>query len=201
MDEAEFRQLLAVGHELSGIEFKSGGSRSEASLLPKVAKAAMAMANRRGGGKIVVGVREHGERLIAEGIAAADLGSWQYDAVVGAMARYVDPHVEVRVERLTVDTLDFIVVLVEEFQDVPVLCKRDYPGELRAGACYVRRRGRTETTAIPNHAERRALLDLAVEKGVRRFLQMASRAGISGSAVALQTNESQYDEQLEDFDA
>ncbi len=50
-------------------------------------------------------------------------------------------------------------IVVEEFEEVPVLCKKSYPGILRDGACYVRRRGRIESTEVPNSAEMRGLAD------------------------------------------
>jgi len=49
---------------------------------------------------------------------------------------------------------------------------------LREGACYVRRRGRIETSELPTHVEMRDLLELATEKGIRRFLKQVHKAGL-----------------------
>lgn len=73
-----------------------------------------------------------------------------------------------------------------EFDEFPVLCKKQYVKQkggkrdvvLREGGCYVRRRGRIETSEIPTHVEMRDLRDLATEKGIRRFLSQVHRAGL-----------------------
>ena len=88
-----------------------------------------------------------------------------------------------------------MVIQVEEFADVPVLCKRDYPDVLRAGACYVRPRRKPETTDIPTYADMRDLLDLAIEKGVRRLLAQAQRAGLFVPPVITSIDQERFDEQ------
>ena len=95
----------------------------------------------------------------------------------------------------------FIVLLVEEFADVPVICKRPYGSVLREGACYVRTRRKPETTEIPTQADMRDLLDLAIEKGVRRFLERAERVGLTApQAVDPPASEQErFDEQLGDL--
>jgi len=90
---------------------------------------------------------------------------------------------------------------VEEFSDVPVLCKRDYDDLLRAGACYVRPRRKPETTEIPTQADMRDLLDLATEKGVTRFLERAKGVGlfISPTIETSTSDQDRFDEQLGDL--
>ena len=76
----------------------------------------------------------------------------------------------------------YAVILVEEFDDIPVLCKRDYGHRghqvLRNGACYVRPRRKPETSEIPTQAERRDLLDLATDKMVSAYIERARRNGL-----------------------
>ncbi len=74
------------------------------------------------------------------------------------------------------------VMKVFEFDDLPHICVRDYPGVLRSGAVYVRPRRAPETVEIASSVEMRELLDLATEKSVRRFLATAERAGVRVSA-------------------
>ena len=80
-----------------------------------------------------------------------------------------------------------IVISVDEFRDVPILCKKDYYDQnekgggkqvLTAGACYVRSTHKPETTNFPSQTELRDLLNLALEKGARRFLKIESSAGL-----------------------
>ena len=94
-----------------------------------------------------------------------------------------------------------MVIHVEEFADVPVLCKRAYDDVLRDGACYVRPRRKPETTDIPTYADMRDLLDLAIEKGVRRLLAQAQRAGLAvpPEITVVATDQELFDEQLGDL--
>ena len=67
---------------------------------------------------------------------------------------------------------------MREFYEIPVLCKRAFDDVLRDGACYVRTSRKPETSELPTQTEMRELLDLATEKGVRKYLERAQRMGI-----------------------
>ena len=90
--------------------------------------------------------------------------------------------------------------MVEEFSDIPVLCKRSYDNVLRDGACYVRTRRKPETSEIPTQADMRDLLDLAIDKGVSKFLNRAQRVGLSfpSTVASPVTDQERFDEQLRD---
>jgi predicted HTH transcriptional regulator len=200
MTESDLRDLLALGHEVPGVEFKGPGPRAASSLFAKVARAALAMANRRGGGAIVIGVEDERGKIRPVGLNHKDLATWAYDVVGGALATYADPFVEFHLEAIICDGRNLVVITVEEFANIPVLCKKDYPGVLRAGACYVRRRGRIESSEIPTQAEMRELLDLAIEKGVRRFIQQAHRGGLSIDRAAAISDQERFDRERDDFE-
>ncbi len=93
-----------------------------------------------------------------------------------------------------------MVLYIAEFDDIPILCKKDYPDVLRKGACYVRPRRKPETTEIPTQEDMRDLLELAAEKRLRKHLEQTKRAG--GLTVPFQTERivpsspAQYDRQL-----
>lgn len=157
--EREFAEILQQGHETPGVEFKGPGLRSDKQLFAKVVRAALAMANRRGGGQIIVGVREDAGQLVADGITAADLSTWNHDDVTGALSAYADPYVSASVQPLPYQGKSFVIITVDEFEEVPVLCKKEYQAVLRDGACYVRRKGRIESSEVPNHAEMRSPYD------------------------------------------
>ena len=63
MTEQEFEQFVQLGHETPGVEFKSPGLRTDKNFLAGVARAVLAMANRRGGGLVIIGVRDDGSQL------------------------------------------------------------------------------------------------------------------------------------------
>lgn len=192
MTPEEFADLLALGHETQGIEFKGPFARADKEQFAEVVRSVLGMANRQDGGLVVIGVDEHddgsgaGKKLRAVGMSEGDRVGWDQDAVVSVVDSYADPFVELDVERVQYEGKHFVVLRVRGFAQFPVLCKKQFVKPkgpksdvvLRQGACYVRRRGRIETSEIPTHVEMRELLDLATEKGIRRFLSRAHRAGL-----------------------
>jgi hypothetical protein len=100
------------------------------------------------------------------------------------MARYADPPVAFRLCRLTLASrAEVVVIEVSEFEDVPHVCKRDYPEILQKGMTYVRPRGKPESVPVPSSTEMRELLDLAITKGVREFIRRTGAAGVQFAAA------------------
>jgi predicted HTH transcriptional regulator len=183
MTDEEFAELLALGHERRGIEFKGPGPRSAAVLFAKVVRAMLGMANQQDGGMVIVGVDENAGVLTPSGISLTDLATWRYDDIAAGIASYADPLVAFDIEEREQDGRRFLVIRVHEFEDVPVICKKEFPAILRPGACYVRTRRKPETSEIPSQTEMRDLLDLAINKGLRKFISRAMAAGLLHSAV------------------
>lgn len=203
--DKDFIEIMGLNHELNGVEFKSPGPVSNRRLVAQVIRAILGMSNRRDGGTIIIGVEDNQSVLNPVGLTPSDLGGWTYDALADRAANYADPSVSFTLERHEYAGNSYVVLEVAEFSDIPVLCKRDYADQhgevLRAGACYVRPRRKPETTEIPTQADMRDLLDLAVEKGVTKFLERARRVGLSVSP-AIETSESdqeRFEEQLGDL--
>ena len=117
------------------------------------------------------------------------------------MRAYADPGVSFELEVKEYDGRRYVVLEVEEFSDIPVLCKRSYNDVLRDGACYVRTRRKPETSEIPAQAEMRDLLDLAIEKGMTRYIEQAKRIGLIVGPLELPrvTDQERFDEQLGDL--
>src|SRR5947208_13272834 len=91
MTDQEFAELLALGYERRGVEFKGPGPRSSKQLFAKVVRATLGMANRRDGGLVVVGIDDSGGVLDPIGLTAAVLETWKYDDVANSLAEYADP--------------------------------------------------------------------------------------------------------------
>jgi predicted HTH transcriptional regulator len=191
LTDAEFLQLIEQGHETGGVEFKSTGSLDNPLFTARLVRAILGMANRRDGGLVVVGVSENPDKTLnPAGVSRADLPRWDYDRLAGVVSGFADPSVELALEQRRVGERSFLVVSVREFVEIPILCKKSNSplndagvttreGEiLRQGACYVRSRRKPETTEIPTQEDMRALIALATEKGVRRFVQLASSSGL-----------------------
>ena len=204
MTDQEFADLLSLGYERRGLEFKPPGPRSDAYLLAAVARAALGMANLRDGGVIVVGVEEPpGAPISFTGLSSDDLGTWLHDDTISAINAYADPPIAIDTEVRGFHGKAFVVVRVDAFADMPVLCRKDYakaaqPGRpatllLRQGACYVRSRRKPETSEIPTQAEMRELLDLATERRLRAFFTQTVAAGLSVERLALTSDRAQFE--------
>jgi predicted HTH transcriptional regulator len=206
MTHDQFAELLQLKHELSGVEFKPPGLRTDKTLFHLVARAVMGMANRRDGGHIVMGVREDSGTFQLLGLTSAQAESWRYDHVVAALATFVDPPVVFEIEVHQHEGQTFLLIEVDEFEDVPVICRRNFPRTIRAGekqilrdgALYVRTRRKPETSEIPSQSEMRDLVDLATEKRLRRLIGTVSRAG--GTLESERPSDEAFIEELsEDF--
>lgn len=181
----EVEEILALGHELRSFEAKGPGDLSDKSYCAKVARAAMAMGNLRDGGFVCLGIDDTQLSAMKPGLNQQQLADWSdYDNVHDALARYSDPPVAFHLVPLLLSNGAEVVVLeVSEFDQVPHVCKKDYPAELQHGATYVRPHGKPQSLAVPTTADMRELLDLAITKGVREFVRRLGDAGLSLGAV------------------
>ena len=92
-----------------------------------------------------------------------------------------------------------IVIKVNEFADIPILCKKDFPNVLRKGACYVRPRRKPETTEIPSQVDMRDLLDLATEKKLRKFTYLSKLAEMQSVPSDKTEHSKEFEKQLKTF--
>lgn len=209
MTAEEFSDLLAAGYESVSVEFKPGVQREANDLFHRVVRAVLAMANKRGGGHVVLGVEETTNGLALKGVPVAARASWKYDDVSAAINAYADPNV--RFDRLDVKYKNrtFFVLRVHEFDDIPVLCRKGEPRPpgkktqtLRAGACYVRSTRKPESIEVPSQTEMRELLDLAADKAIRRYLarrQAVEPQPAAAPPVETPEDRARFDQQRGDF--
>jgi len=122
------------------------------------------------------------------------------------MAVYADPSVSFDLQTLTHKGSKYVILKIYEFEDIPVLCRKDYNKGteviLRKGACYVRSRHKIETSEIPSQEEMRELLELAIDKGVNKFVARAFKAGLiitSPLGTALPGDKDLFEKQLDDL--
>jgi hypothetical protein len=172
----DYSKEILAPNELRGREFK----RSEPweVLKHKIAKTAMAMANKRDGGIVVIGVAKNGETHEAMGMEDAHFASYKDDEIAAFVNKYAEPFVITSVQRPVIDGRKFVVIRVEEFEHLPVVCAKAGEGDLREGAVYIRGYAQVETRLVACQTEMRELLDMAVERGIRSFLGRAAGAGL-----------------------
>jgi len=179
MQEAEFAELLEQGHELGGVEFKGPGSRKDKAYAAVVARACLGMANRGGGGIVIIGVQQSAQNPPDPvGLSEGEGSTWNHDELSDTLSEYADPSISFELELFKYQGKTFALIRVFEFSDVPVLCRKDYRDILRKGACYVRTRRKPETTEIPTQEDMRDLLDLATDKKLRAFVARAVPIGL-----------------------
>ena len=93
MTDETFAQIMSALRESSGVEFKGPGLLSDSRLVAQTVKAVLGMANRRGGGAVIIGVRETANSFVPVGLTDDELRSWNFDATADQIARYADPAV------------------------------------------------------------------------------------------------------------
>lgn len=135
VSQEDVEQLLAVGNESPSFEVKGPGSLSEKAFAAKIARAAMAMANRRDGGVVCIGIDETTMKEMLPGLDADQAGEWgDFDTVAAALARYADPAVVFELDSYTLSSGARVAVLdIAEFDVVPHICKKFYPVSCRTG--------------------------------------------------------------------
>ena len=163
------------------LELVRGSGWNEAKHL--VAKAALAMSNLEGGGRIVIGI--DGSRKGRDRLAGMDedaSATFDEDVVSELVNEYADPPVQVRVRKMSDGGRHFVVIGVQGFDYQPTLCSRslDRGGEeyLEAGRLYYRPRGRAESSARLAQDDMRELLDVAVAKRHNYWLRVRMCMGI-----------------------
>jgi predicted HTH transcriptional regulator len=143
----------------------------------KIVRTALAMANLRDGGVLVIGVGERGTEWEVSGISDEHLRTYDADDVVDAINRYASPSVAAMIVIVPRNERRFLAIQIYEFGDTPIVCRRDGAG-LRQGAVYVRPPGVSQTTEVRSAEQMHDLLELAAEKRARRILETARRIGL-----------------------
>ncbi len=99
---------------------------------------------------------------------------------------------------------DFIVISIQEFDEFPVICKKAYyvdgKPELQVGdICTRTRNTKPQSSKVTSFLDMKDIIDLAIEKGVRLFVERTDRTGLSPNVNYDQNHETKFMEQLRDF--
>lgn len=177
----QLKNILARGHETANVDFKTSGSRTDKHFFAKVIRCILGMANIRDGGYVIIGVEDKKTEIL--GLTDHHIKTWNYDDLTDSLNKYADPSVKISTEEHMINEKKLIVIQVYEFDDLPVICKKDFNGNdnkpiLRQGALYTRPRGKPETKEIGTQEDMRDLLELATEKRLRKFIATSQKAGI-----------------------
>jgi hypothetical protein len=200
--EEELRALIALGRENRRIEFKRSMRWSDAATQGKITKSILGMSNIRDGGIIVIGVnRQPDGSYQPAGVSAGDLKTYDPDHIGRCVQNFADPIAVFSVQRIVSIGIQFIVIEVSEFPELPVICKADGPEGLVLGAMYTRN-SVPETIRVPSQTEMREIVEMAVDKGIRKHSERLTRAGIVQTATPVQPSQDQqrFQQELEEID-
>lgn len=164
MNTQELENLLAGAEETDTLEFKGAVAWNRNLFVKDI----LAMANVIDGGRIVVGVEDG--TFVRQGLSAAQIASFDVDEMRDGIAPFADPRVVFRVECVAdAAGLNYIVIEVQPFDDVPVICRRD-GADVRAGVVYFRSRTRRpESAAVGNASDMRDIVERAAALSARRL--------------------------------
>lgn len=190
-DGSDIDALIARGRESPNLEYK----RSEPwdNLRLNIVKAALAFANTRNGGYIVIGMNPlGGGQYEAAGMMPEHLGGYTLDTVQTEVNRYAAPSVSLDAARHEHGDRTFFVIAVDPFEDVPVICTRDAGDDLRRAAIYTRSRRMVSSAPIDNPEDMRDLIELATDRSVAR---LRARGLLPPVAAGVPTDEDRFGEQ------
>lgn len=167
MTTNEIEQLLEGGTETQRIDFKESCAWD----VEKFAKDFLAFSNVRDGGYIIIGVNEleSPQRFERAGISGKDRNSYKIDTMRDQMTAYADPHVNFNVDfPKDKSGTEYAVIHVFEFEEIPVICRKDGRDTKRAIVYYRNRDRRWESAAVSNSYDMRDIVERSAVKLERR---------------------------------
>jgi predicted HTH transcriptional regulator len=198
MDCKELMELIKAGERRS-VELKQSMSWDEPNTQAKITRSILAMSNIRDGGKIIIGAKRNDDDTYEpEGLYPEHKDTYNSDNVADHVSNYADPYVKFTLEAITCGENTFIVIRVDEFEEVPVICKND-GRDLRRSAVYVRSRRKPESVEVRDEAEMREIIEMAVEKSVRKLFQRLANAGVSLGVPLQPTDNDFYNQEISDL--
>lgn len=163
MTVEEIEALLEGAEETDRLEFKGAMSWNKNQLVKDI----LAMANVQDGGRIVIGVTDG--TFTREGVSEDQANSFKIDDMRDQVAPYADPKVVFKMRSaLDRNNLRYIVIDIEPFESLPVICKRD-GADVHAGTVYFRSQAQKPQSArVSNATDMREIIDRATVGTMRR---------------------------------
>jgi predicted HTH transcriptional regulator len=186
MNTKELEELLEAGSESQRLDFKESCAWD----VKRFAKDILAFSNIKGGGYIIIGMKEDDEGFKRAGATEDHLASYDRDTMKDQMSSYADPGVDFLVHKISDRTgIKFLVIEIREFIDIPIICKKDGAGLTRATIYYRNIDKKPESAPISNSYDLRNLIELAAIKMTKKMRELRY--------VPKREETNKYDEELE----
>lgn len=192
--------------ETRSIELKTSMPWNDDATKFKIIKSIMALSNIRDGGRIILGVDEcQNGKFDPKGMCLNHFESFTQDDLQDHIGKYIVPYAKVRVEKVSKGPLNYVVIHVGEFDRWPVLCGKVYDLTNILGKDKIIKEGdiltrtkvhRFESSRVKAHIDMQEILDLAIEKGVKSFLEQARNTGILPQRY-VKSDKDRFDEEIE----
>lgn len=164
MTTQELEEILEGQRENPSVEFKTA-CNWDVSLF---AKDMLAIANVRDGGHIIVGVEDG--TFTRHGVTDAQLATYSEETIMDQVANYADPFITFSIsfpeDR---DGKKYVVIRIHQFDELPVICRKDGRDVKRGTIYYRTRNGRPQSSPITNSYDLRDILLLATSRTMQKL--------------------------------
>lgn len=167
MTTQELEEKLEGATETQTVEFKNSCDWS----IRTFAKDILALSNVQDGGYIIIGVED--ESFNRQGITNAQKETYKIDAMKDQMTAFADPHVNFILDfPKDRDGKEYAFIRVFQFEEVPVICRKD-SADTKAGMLYYRNKNRrAESAPISNSYDMRDIVQLATIRMMQRKVEL-----------------------------
>lgn len=189
MNTDDLEKLLEAGTETPQLDFKESCPWD----VKTFAKDILAMSNMQDGGTLVIGVEEKSGGIFErQGISATDKPKYKRDEMKDQIAAYADPHVDFTVHfPKDKSGLDYVVIKVDPFKEIPVICRKNGADVKEGGIYYRNRNRRIESALVSNSFDMRDIIE-------RAALKMRARAKSLGYTLPSLDDTDMFMKVLED---
>ena len=192
--------------ETRSIEIKTSMSWNDIATKFKITKSIMALSNIRDGGRIILGVNQCQNGVFdPKGMTLNDFDSFDQDDLQDHIGKYIVHYAKVRLGKVSNGSLKYVVIHVGEFDRLPVVCGKVYDLTISLGRDKIIKEGdiltrtrvhRFESSRVKAHVDMQEILDLAIEKGVKSFLEQAQNIGILPKHY-VKSDKDSFDEEID----
>lgn len=185
MSTEDFLRLVEAGYETRNIEFKPSYIWSVPAniwMREKMIQTILGLVNTRDGGSVIIGIEEDrngiNPRINMVGMTEEEINSFNYDILKSIIDSFASSNTEFDISEAFHDGKKYLVIQVNEFEEFPVICKRNgqYINEsrdriLREGDVYCRsKKGRPSTIRV-SYNEIKEIIESSIDKGNKKLKQ------------------------------